>query len=62
VRRNHGSPGQRERDIRRDSALARLGWITVRLSHPRLHTDAYGVIDELNEILRRRREQLRATA
>jgi very-short-patch-repair endonuclease len=54
----HGAPGQRERDLRRDAALARLGWLTVRYSHPRLHSDAGGVIEELIEILERRRSQL----
>jgi very-short-patch-repair endonuclease len=58
----HGSPGQRERDLRRDSALASLGWQTVRFSHPRLHTDAGGVIDELLTILTTRRQQLRMPA
>jgi hypothetical protein len=36
-----------KRDLRRDAALARLGWLTVRYSHPRLHGDAGGVIEEL---------------
>ncbi|HVW81415.1 MAG TPA: DUF559 domain-containing protein [Mycobacteriales bacterium] len=56
----HGSRGQRERDLRRDAELARLGWLTVRYSHQRLHQDAGGVIEELLEILRRRRAQLAA--
>jgi very-short-patch-repair endonuclease len=54
----HGSHGQRERDLRRDSALARLGWLTVRFSHQRLHSDPEGVISELLDILERRRAQL----
>lgn len=58
----HGSPGQRERDLRRDAALAELGWITVRYSHQRLHADPGGVVDELAAILARRRQQLRASA
>ncbi|HEX3866735.1 MAG TPA: DUF559 domain-containing protein [Gemmatimonadaceae bacterium] len=58
----HGAPGQRERDLRRDAALARLGWLTVRYSHPRLHGDAGGVIEELADILARRRKQLRRPA
>jgi very-short-patch-repair endonuclease len=58
----HGSPGQRERDLRRDAGVAQLGWLTVRYSHPRLHTDPGGVVDELVRILARRREQLRASA
>jgi very-short-patch-repair endonuclease len=55
----HGSPGQREQDVRRDSAVARLGWLTVRYTHPRLHTDPGGVVEELLDILERRRAQLR---
>jgi very-short-patch-repair endonuclease len=58
----HGSPGQRERDNRRDSAVAQLGWQTVRYSHQRLHNEAEAVIRELVEILATRREQLRASA
>jgi very-short-patch-repair endonuclease len=54
----HGSPGQREHDLRRDSDLARVGWITIRFSHQRLHDDPEGVIVELLEILERRRSQL----
>jgi very-short-patch-repair endonuclease len=54
----HGAPGQRERDLRRDSALARLGWLTVRFSHLRLHREPGHVIDELVEILEHRRSQL----
>jgi very-short-patch-repair endonuclease len=58
----HGSPGQRERDLRRDTTLARLGWLTVRFSHPRLHADPGGVVEEILEILTRRRSQLHASA
>lgn len=55
----HGEPGQRERDLRRDAALAALGFITVRFSHLRLHADPDGVIEELLHILAMRRAQLR---
>src|SRR4051794_19209501 len=55
----HGAPGQRERDLRRDAALARLGILTVRYSHPRLHLQPEDIISELAETLRTRREQLR---
>ncbi|HET7310840.1 MAG TPA: DUF559 domain-containing protein [Mycobacteriales bacterium] len=55
----HGAPGQRERDLRRDAALARLGILVVRYSHQRLHGHPERVIDELVETLRIRREQLR---
>jgi very-short-patch-repair endonuclease len=53
----HGRPGQRERDIRRDAALAALGYLTVRFSHLRLHADPEGCIRELLEILATRRRQ-----
>ena len=53
----HGRPGQRERDIRRDAALAALGIQTVRFSHPRLHADPLGVVTEIAEILSVRRRQ-----
>ena len=58
----HGQPGQRERDLRRDTALAALGYITVRFSHVRLHADPAGVIAELLVILATRRAQLRGAA
>lgn len=54
----HGAPGQRERDLRRDTALAVLGYLTVRFSHLRLHVDPAGVIAELLAILAMRRAQL----
>ena len=58
----HGEPGQRERDLRRDAALAALGFVTVRFSHLRLHADPEGVITELLAILAMRRAQLRIVA
>ena len=54
----HGKPGQRERDLRRDAALATLGYLTVRFSHLRLHADPEGCIRELLAILATRRRQL----
>lgn len=54
----HGAPGQRERDLRRDSALAALGFVTVRLTHPRLHADPSAAIEELLLTLATRRRQL----
>jgi hypothetical protein len=54
----HSSPGQRERDVRRDAFLARHGWLIVRFTHQRLHADSDGVRRELLEILRMRRRQL----
>ena len=53
----HGKPGQRERDLRRDAALATLGYLTVRFSHVRLHADPEGVIQEILAILAARRRQ-----
>jgi very-short-patch-repair endonuclease len=55
----HGAPGQRERDLRRDAALATLGIQTVRYSHPRLHGDPDGVRQQTLDILATRRRQLR---
>ena len=38
----HSSREQRERDMRRDAALAAAGWLTLRFSHRRLHEDVAG--------------------
>jgi hypothetical protein len=54
----HGRPGQRERDLRRDAAVARLGWLTLRYSHPRLQGETPEVRQELLDILAVRRRQL----
>lgn len=40
--RFHSSRAQRERDMRRDAALASVDWITLRYSHDRLHGDVQG--------------------
>jgi very-short-patch-repair endonuclease len=40
--RFHSSREQRERDMRRDAALASIGWLTLRFSHERLHDDVAG--------------------
>ena len=58
----HGEPGQRERDLRRDAALAALGYLTVRFSHLRLHADPAGCVAELLTILAMRRSQLGGAA
>ena len=58
----HGEPGQRERDLRRDAALAALGFVTVRFSHLRLHADPDGVRAQLVEVLAVRRRQLGVSA
>jgi len=58
----HGSPGQRERDIRRDAALAAKGIQVVRFSHQRLYADPEGVRRELLAILAARRRLLGLSA
>jgi very-short-patch-repair endonuclease len=58
----HGEPGQRERDLRRDAALAALGFVTVRFSHLRLHSDPDGVRAELMAVLAMRGRQLGLSA
>ena len=40
--RFHSGRAQRERDMRRDAALAAVDWITLRFSHERLHEDIVG--------------------
>jgi very-short-patch-repair endonuclease len=37
--KHHFGPDHRERDMRRDAALAMLGWLTLRFSHNRLVTN-----------------------
>jgi very-short-patch-repair endonuclease len=54
----HGSPAQRERDVRRDAQLAALGIVVVRFTHQRLHREPDRVIEELLSILAARRCQL----
>jgi very-short-patch-repair endonuclease len=56
----HRGDAQRERDIRRDAALASHGFLVVRYSHHQLMSDPDGVRRELSAILARRRCQLRA--
>lgn len=52
----HASPAQRERDMRRDAALASIGWLTLRFSHRRLHDDVAGCRrDALSALAARRR-------
>jgi very-short-patch-repair endonuclease len=58
----HGEPGQRERDIRRDAAVATFGIQTVRFSHPRIFGDPDGVRAEVLAILAVRRRQLGLSA
>jgi len=47
----HSSRQQRERDRRRDAALATRGWLTVRFSYRRLTSDPDGCRRELLAIL-----------
>lgn len=54
----HGSKEARERDVQRDSELARAGWLTIRITYDRLVRDSAGVVNELLEIIAVRREQL----
>jgi very-short-patch-repair endonuclease len=54
----HGSREQRERDVRRDAALAREGWLIVRFTHERLHREPERCREELRQILAARRRQL----
>lgn len=58
----HGSNEARERDVRRDSDLARAGWLTIRITYERMVRDPADVISELIEIIAARREQLRSAS
>lgn len=55
----HASADQWERDIRRDLALATLGWQTIRLSHRRLTTDPDGCRRDVLSVLANRTHQFR---
>ena len=50
----HGSRAARERDLRRDSALAALGWVVLRFSYERLSRDPEGCRAEISVVVRRR--------
>jgi hypothetical protein len=50
----HGSRAARERDLRRDSALAALGWIVLRFSFARLMADPDGCRREIEAVVLRR--------
>ncbi len=54
-RRFHSSPADRERDLRRDAALATIDWLTVRLSWERMHDDVVGCRRDALAILAARR-------
>ena len=50
----HGSREARERDLRRDSALAAAGWIVLRFSYARLVSDPEGCRREIAAAVRAR--------
>ena len=54
----HGSAAARERDTRRDAALAARGWVVLRFSYRRLMTDPEGCRREILEVCRARRTLL----
>lgn len=56
-RRYHADRRQWERDIKRDLALATIGWQTVRLSHERLTRDVEGCRRDVLAVLAARRRR-----
>jgi hypothetical protein len=50
----HGSAEDRERDTRRDAALAALGWVVLRFSYRRLTQDPAGCRADIEAVVRRR--------
>jgi very-short-patch-repair endonuclease len=54
----HDSPQSRERDRRRDVALAALGWVVLRFSYRRLTEDPAGCRREILAVCRAREAQL----
>jgi hypothetical protein len=50
----HGSHAARERDLRRDTALAALGGVVLRFSYARLMADPLGRRREIEAVVRRR--------
>lgn len=50
----HGSREARERDLRRDAALAALGWVVLRFSYQRLTSDPEGCRREIVAVVLRR--------
>lgn len=47
----HGSREARERDLRRDTALAALGWVVLRFSYARLMADPDGCRREIEAVV-----------
>jgi very-short-patch-repair endonuclease len=56
----HGSAAARERDLRRDTALAGLGWVVLRFSYRRLTSDPDGCRREILAACAARRPLLSA--
>ncbi|HVX44955.1 MAG TPA: DUF559 domain-containing protein [Mycobacteriales bacterium] len=56
----HTSRAARERDLQRDAALTRAGWVVVRLSYRRVLQEPQAIVAELAEIIRTRTAQLGA--
>ncbi|MEX5719772.1 DUF559 domain-containing protein [Geodermatophilus maliterrae] len=54
----HGSREQRERDLRRDTALAAPGWVVLRFSYRRLTREPEACRREVEAVLRRRRTEI----
>ena len=54
----HGSAAQRERDTRRDVALAALGWVVLRFSYRRLTTEPAACRSEVLRVCAARRALL----
>lgn len=50
----HGSRQARERDLRRDTALAALGWVVLRFSYARLMSDPEGCRREIEAVVLQR--------
>lgn len=50
----HGSREARERDLRRDTALAALGWVVLRFSYARLMSDPEGCRREIEAVVHAR--------
>jgi hypothetical protein len=50
----HGSRAARERDLRRDTGLATLGWVVLRFSYTRLVSDPDGCRREIEAVVRGR--------
>jgi hypothetical protein len=50
----HGSRSARERDLRRDSALAAQGWVVLRFSYARLMSDPEGCRREIAAVIGQR--------